>query len=38
MGIEITAARRETIDKLDVDGLTALLAIMRKDRRWSDGT
>jgi hypothetical protein len=37
LGIEITAARRGTIDALDGDGLAALLAQLRKDRRWGEG-
>jgi predicted transposase/invertase (TIGR01784 family) len=37
LGIEIDVARRESLDGLDVDGLTALLNDLRRDRRWPSG-
>jgi hypothetical protein len=34
LGVEIDAARREALERLDVDGLTALLSELRRERRW----
>jgi predicted transposase/invertase (TIGR01784 family) len=34
LGIDISDARRESMDALDVDGLTSLLGALREERRW----
>ena len=34
LGLEIDIARQELLERLDVDGLTALLNELRRERRW----
>lgn len=34
LGLEIDTARQELLERLDVDGLTALLNELRRERRW----
>ena len=37
LGVEIETVRRESLERLDVDGLTALLNELRIERRWPEG-